>query len=164
MKNKQTMKQLVALLVIVCVGCSSYENDKLVLVKNSTEKISEELLALEHKWLEAEFKLDTAYISPLIDSTFIGVSGKHISTKQEELDGMYRNISSMRSDNIFLDSLKLEDGQVNVYENAAVVTFIVHTYKKDKGQPIEKRTRFYDVWVNRNGKWKAVAAQGTVVE
>jgi uncharacterized protein YggL (DUF469 family) len=70
MKNKQTMKQLVALLVIVCVGCSSSENDKLVLVKNSTEKISEELLALERKWLEAEFKLDTAYISTLIDSTF----------------------------------------------------------------------------------------------
>jgi hypothetical protein len=163
MKNKQTMKQLVALLVIACIGCSS-ENNKLALVKNSTEKISEELLTLEHKWLEAEFKLDTAYISTLIDSTFIGVSGKHISTKQEELDGMYRNISSMRSDNIFLDSLKLEDGQVNVYENTAVVTFIIHTYKKDKGQPIEKRTRFYDVWVNRNGKWKAVAAQGTVVE
>lgn len=77
---------------------------------------------------------------------------------------MYSNISAMRKDSIFLDSLKLEDGRVNLYENLAVVTFIVHSYKKDKGLPIEKRTRFYDVWVNRDGKWKAVAAQGTVAE
>ena len=28
----------------------------------------------------------------------------------------------------------------------------------------EKRTRFYDVWINRNGKWLAVASQGTKVE
>jgi len=35
---------------------------------------------------------------------------------------------------------------VNLYKDAAVVSFVVHTYKKDKGKPIEKRTRFYDVW------------------
>jgi hypothetical protein len=127
-------------------------------------KVKQELLLLEQNWLEAEFKLDTAYISTLIDSTFTGISGDHLTNKQQELNGMYRDISTMRIDSIFLDSLKLEDGRVNLYENVAVVTFIVHTYKKDKGLPIEKRTRFYDVWVNRNGKWKAVAAQGTVVE
>jgi hypothetical protein len=158
------MKQLLALLFIVCIGCSPSENDNLAPVKKSTEKISEELLTLEYKWLEAEFKLDTAYISTLIDSTFTGISGNRITNKQQELEGMFHTINAMRKDSIFLDSLKLEDGRVNRYENVAVVTFVVHTYKKDKGQPIEKRTRFYDVWVNRNGQWKAVAAQGTVID
>jgi hypothetical protein len=117
------------------------------------EETKQELLTLELKWLEAEFKLDTTYISTLIDSTFAGISGSRITNKQQELEGMFHTINAMR-----------KDGRVNLYENVAVVTFIVHTYKKDKGLPIEKRTRFYDVWVNRNGKWKAVAAQGTVVE
>ena len=76
---------------------------------------------------------------------------------------MFDNISAMRKDSIFLDSLKLEDPIVNVYDKSAVVTFIVHTYKKEKGGSTEKRTRFYDVWINRNGKWKAVSSQGTPV-
>ena len=129
----------------------------------SDDEIKKELLSLEHKWLEAEFVLDTAYISTLLDSTFIGISANRISSKQEELKGMYDNISAMRKDSIFLDSLKLEDAVVNIYENSAVVAFIVHTYKREKGISTEKRTRFYDVWINRNGKWKAVSSQGTTV-
>jgi hypothetical protein len=129
------MKQLLALRFIVCIGCSPSENDNSAPVKKSTEKISEELLTLEYKWLEAEFKLDTAYISALIDSTFIGISGKHISTKRQELDGMYRNISSMRSDNIFLDSLKLEDGQVNLYEILPLLPSLYTPTKKTKASP-----------------------------
>jgi hypothetical protein len=76
---------------------------------------------------------------------------------------MYDNIRAMQQDSIFLDSLKLEDAVVNLYDNSAVVTFVVHTYKKEKGTSTEKRTRFYDVWVNRNGTWKAVSSQGTAI-
>jgi hypothetical protein len=145
-------------------GCDQMESDKSNGAGNSTaENIRKELLSLEQKWLEAEFALDTSYISTLLDPSFIGISADRISGKQEELKGMYDNISAMRTDSIFLDSLKLEEAVVKVYDNSAVVTFVVHTYKKDKGRSTEKRTRFYDVWLNRNGKWKAVSSQGTVV-
>ena len=129
-----------------------------------TATIKQHLLFLEYKWLEAEFALDTAYVSSLMDSTFQSVNSEHILNKQQELDYMFKNISSMRRDSIFLDSVKLEDASVEVYDNTAVAIFIVHTYKKEKGKPAEKRTRFYDVWINRNGKWLAVASQGTTME
>lgn len=150
--------------MVVLFGCTETDSNKAKeTIHESSDKIKEELLSLERKWLEAEFALDTAFISTLIDSSFVGISPNRISNKQNELKGMYDNISAMRTDSIFLDSLKLEDAVVNIYENSAVVTFIVHTYKKDKGKPVEKRTRFYDVWINRNGKWKAVSSQGTTV-
>jgi len=126
--------------------------------------IKQQLLSLERKWIEAEFALDTAYVSSLMDLTFQSVNADQILNKQQELDGIFKNISSMRRDSIFLDSVKLEDASVKIYDNTAVAVFIVHTYKKEKGRPTEKRTRFYDVWINRNGKWLAVASQGTKVE
>jgi len=147
--------------IIFSSACSSTDSSMTIGVSN--DNIKEELLSLERKWLEAEFALDTAYLSTLLDSSFIGISANRTSNKQEELKAMYDNISSMRKDSIFLDSLKLENAIMNVYGNSAVVTFIVHTYKKDKGESTEKRTRFYDVWINRNEKWKAVSSQGTVI-
>ena len=158
------MRILFTLFIAVLFSCSGDDSSKIgESTDQSNGKIKEELLLLERKWLEAEFALDTAYLSTLLDSTFIGISANRISGRQEELKGMYDNISAMRQDSIFLDSLKLEDAVVNVYANAAVVTFIVHSYKKERGKPTEKRTRFYDVWINRNGKWKAVSSQGTAL-
>lgn len=156
------MKLLLIGLLFIISACSQTGSDKSGDGNISqTDYAKKELLSLERKWLEAEFVLDTAYISSLIDSTFMGISANRVSSKQEELKGMYDNISAMRKDSIFLDSLKLEDSMVNVYDNTAVVTFIVHTYKKEMGKSTEKRTRFYDVWINRNGNWKAVSSQGT---
>lgn len=158
------MRIILMLLIIVSFGCDQKSSKDLTDASNgSSESIKQELLSLERKWLEAEFILDTAYISTLIDSTFIGISANRISNKQEELKGMYNNISAMRQDSILLDSLKLEDAVVNVYDNSAVVTFIVHTYKKEKGKSTEKRTRFYDVWIKRDGNWKAVSSQAVVI-
>ena len=158
------MKILFTLFMAVLFSCSESDSEKASeTAHQSNDKIKVELLLIERKWLEAEFALDTAYLSTLLDSTFIGISASRISGKQEELKAMYDNISAMRQDSIFLDSLKLEDAVVNVYANAAVVTFIVHSYKKERGKPTEKRTRFYDVWINRNGKWKAVSSQGTAL-
>ena len=150
------MKRILPLLLLPCLlACNgkpetrSYDIDK--------------LLTLERKWLEAEFALDTAYISSLIDSTFVGISSVHTTTKNQELLGIYNNMSAMRRDSIFLDSLKMEDAIVNFYENTAIATFIVHSYKKDKGRPFDKRTRFTDVWILRKGEWKAVASHGTPI-
>jgi hypothetical protein len=122
-----------------------------------------QLLDLEQAWLEHEFALDTAFLASIMDSTFIGISENGVKNKQDDLLSMYKNIDQRIKNDIVVDSFRLEDEVVNVYENAAVVTFIVHTYRHDKDSLIERRTRFYDVWTRRGDKWKAVASQGTPV-
>lgn len=96
--------------------------------------IEQQLLLQERKWIEAEFALDTAYISTLMDSTFQSVNNEHILNKQQELDSILKNMRSMRRDNVFLDLVKLEDASVEFYDNTAVAIFIIHTYKKEKGK------------------------------
>src|SRR6185503_2034604 len=158
------MRTLPILLLTVLFSCKEADPNKANgTIHQSTDKIKEELLAVERKWIEAEFALDTAYIATLLHTGFIDISADHLHNKQQALKEMYDNISAMRNDSIFLDSLKFEDVIVNLYENTAVISLVTHSYKKNKGKPVEKRMRFYDVWINRNGKWKAVSSQGTVV-
>lgn len=128
--------------------------------ENSDKK---QLLQLEYNWLKAEFSLDTAYLSTIMDDGFISITANGTANKQEELKDMYQSISQRLKDSIFIDSFRLENSIVKLYGTTAVVTFVVHTFRKDKGIPMQRKTRFYDVWVKRNGKWKAVSSQGTKI-
>ena len=132
--------------------------------KNTLLSDKAQLLSLEHKWLAAEFALDTTYLSSIIDTSFIDISANEIHSKTNALLNMYVNISQRIKDSILIDSFRIENAVVNIYGNSAVVTFIVHTFRKDKGLRAEHKTRFYDVWINRNNTWKAVSSQGTAIE
>lgn len=60
------------------------------------------------------------------------------------------------------DSLALSEVAARVVGDSAIVTGINHVKGRDaKGQPIDVRVRFTDTWVKRNGRWLAIASQGT---
>jgi hypothetical protein len=151
---------LIAFLFVYPILANAQETNPR-LTKEYADNDKKLLLTLEYNWLKAEFSHDTAYLATLMDDSFMGISARGTTNKQQELFDYYNIISQRVKDSIFIDSFRLENAVVNLYGTTAVVTFIVHTFRKDKGIPIERRTRFYDVWIKRNGKWKAVASQGT---
>jgi len=159
------MRLLILAALFVFCSCSNEQSVKTSESKNSSiDEGEKDLLSLETKWLEYEFNLDTASIAKFLDEDFISISASDTSNKQMELDGVYKNMSAMRNDSIFIDSFQIEEPFiVKQFDKTAIAIFICHTYKKDKGKPVEKRTKFYDVWVNRDGQWKAISSQATVV-
>lgn len=99
-----------------------------------------------------------------MDSTFIELSPKGLKNKHEVLKTIYQNNIDNQQKNILLDSFLLEAPVVHVYDKAAVVTFIMHTFRKKMDSVYQRRTRFYDVWVKRGEQWKAVTWQASPVE
>lgn len=153
------MRNIVTISVCICISFivlgNTYHSN------NNTANDKEQLLQLEYNWLKAEFALDTAYLSSLMDSTFTSISDEGVHNKQKCLESMYNNISQRLKDSIVIDSFNFENTVVNLYENAAVIILTVHTHGKNKGVLRDRKTRFYDVWIKRNGEWKAVSSQGT---
>ena len=128
------------------------------------EAVSDErttLLDLEREAIEREFQNDTTFLSLIMDSTFIELDGSKLKNKHQVLKTISANNLSNKRAGISLDSFRLEEPMVHVYENTAVVTFIMHTFRKENGTPMERRTRFYDVWVRRGDEWKAVTWQAS---
>ena len=125
---------------------------------------AKKLLDLEKEAIEREFQNDTTFLSSLMDSTFIELSKGKIKNKHEVLKTIFQNNLVNIRENILLDSFRLEEPVVHLYEKAAVVTFIMHTFRKKENIPFERRTRFYDVWVKRNNQWKAVTWQASSVD
>ena len=110
----------------------------------------------------AEFRVDTAAISKMMDKDFIAIGKSGISSKQQELNGIFKEMSQRKRNQHIVDSLYFEDSHIAIYGQTAVVTFISVTKGKVKEVPFAKRrTRMYDVWIKKNGLWKAVSSQVT---
>ena len=124
----------------------------------------ETLERLEYQWLLAEFRLDTATIASMMDKKFIAVGITGLSGKQEELVGIYRNMEQRKENEHIVDSLYLEDFNVQQHGNTAIVTFFSITKGRIQGRPFQNRkTRMYDVWIKNKGQWKAISSQVTPV-
>jgi len=71
----------------------------------------------------------------------------------------------MKNDKTVFDSLELSDLNVRLEGNIAVVTGVNHVRgRDDKGQPLDRRSRFTDVFVKRDGRWQVLATQGTAIQ
>jgi hypothetical protein len=62
-----------------------------------------------------------------------------------------------------VDSSRLDEFIIKIFGNTAVVWFTQHLVGPVKGKPTEVTYRYVDVWVNRSGRWLAVASQSTRV-
>ncbi|MEO5593364.1 MAG: nuclear transport factor 2 family protein [Chitinophagaceae bacterium] len=165
LKNKIIINVLFTVIffsLVSLLSCKSHSKSFLPVAASTND--AETIKKLEYDWLIAEFKLDTATISKMMDGTFMSVGPGSISNKQQELDGMYRNISQRLKDNHIVDSLYLDDIHVQLYDNTAVIAFLTVTKGRINDVPFENRKmRFYDVWIKKNGQWKAVSSQGIPV-
>ena len=113
------------------------------------------LVDIEHRWVEALQKHDTAVLDDLladsfVDSTFRG----GIRTKRGILSGPpagggYR-------------SIRLDELAVRRYGRSMAIVTGVNVLRGSKGDLV--RVRFTDVFIVERGRWRAVSAQETLQE
>jgi hypothetical protein len=113
------------------------------------------LIELEQLWDAAFHRGDAKYIETLLADEFIATYGDGSrGDKTKEL--------SLASDNRQqVDSSRLDEFIVKTFGNTAVVWFTQFLVGPVNGKPTEVRYRYVDVWVNRGGRWLAVASQST---
>jgi len=111
-----------------------------------------ELIALEHRWLQAIQQHDTAFLNSLLDDSFVDTAPDgHLRSKQDVLAGpVAQNV----------ESEKLEDLAVHLHGDVAVVTGI--NVVTGKGKSYVATVHFTDVFQKIQGHWKAIAAQEDV--
>jgi hypothetical protein len=113
------------------------------------------LIELERAWDAAFHRQDAEFIETLLADEFIATYGDGSrGDKAREL-----SLAADRSQQV--DSSRLDEFIVKTFGNTAVVWFTQILVGPVNGKPTEVRYRYVDVWVNRNGRWLAVASQST---
>jgi ketosteroid isomerase-like protein len=118
------------------------------------------LFYMEREWNDASKRGDTAWFERNYAD-----DASDISSRTGALHSKAEEIASMKTDKTVLDSLELSELDVRVEGNSAVVTGINHVKGKDgQGQAFDRRTRFTDTYIKRDGRWQVWATQGTLIQ
>jgi ketosteroid isomerase-like protein len=115
------------------------------------------LLYMEREWNDADLARDYAWHERNYSDDFSGISSRTgaLSTKSEDITSSKKGA---------LKSAKLSELDVRVEGDNAVVTGINHvTGTDDKGAAFDRKVRFTDTFVKRDGRWLVWATQGTTI-
>ena len=118
------------------------------------------LTYLEQDWNEAIKKRDAAWIERnyLDDATDVSSASGNLQTKAQAIADL------RRADPGVVESLELSEVVVRIDGNAAVVTGVYRDRgREDDGKPYDRRVRFTDIWLKRDGRWMVWATQGTPI-
>lgn len=119
-----------------------------------------QLLYMEMEWSDADQKGDAAWFERNLAADYYGVSSRtgKLNTKADD-------VADIRNRKDVVESAVASDMNVMIEGNTGIVTGVYQMKGRDeKGQPFDRRIRYTDVYVKRDGRWLAVASQGTPIQ
>jgi hypothetical protein len=143
------MKSLVTI-ALLTIGAAS-------LTYGQNGKVEQTLMHIEQEMLDALIKGDPSANERYLADTYI------FTAPDGEVMDKARAIADIKSGNLKFESSKFDNMKVNVYGDAAVVTYGSTDKGTYKGKDIGGRYRWTDVFAKRNGRWQIVAGQGTPI-
>ena len=117
------------------------------------------LQEIQHELSAAWMARDRATIERLIAPDW---SVTHVEGQRLSRAGVFRGM--LESDATQIEASTLDDIEVRLFGDAAVVTGRNHARGTQAGTPFDVRLRFTDVFVRRDDHWQAVASHATEVK
>jgi len=115
------------------------------------------LVDLEHAWARAVQEADAAAIGTIIADDYVGTTASgQIQSKAEYL-------AEFVSGDRRVFKLTTDDLVVRVYGRVAVLTHGGHAQGEYRGRPVAGEFRWTHVFVERDGRWQAVANHVTKI-
>jgi len=124
-------------------------------VERTQAAVEQEFQALEQAWANAVKHQDAGKMDRIQaeEYVFTDPAGR-LWTKARELE-------TIKSGSLTIDSFELSDVKVRLYDNTAVVTLRVVWNGQSNGVDISGPQRMTDAFVKRDGRWQCVASQAT---
>jgi ketosteroid isomerase-like protein len=121
---------------------------------------AQQLLYMEMEWADADQRGDAAWFERNLAEDYYGVSSRtgKLNTKADD-------VADIKNRKEVIESAVASDMQVHMEGNTGIVTGVYQMKGRDeKGQAFDRRIRYTDVYVKRDGRWLAVASQGTPIQ
>lgn len=132
---------------------------KWVVVSNAGHGLDEyDMLGyMEMDWNNAYKMRDTAWFERNYANDMT-----EVDSSDGKIVGKKAAIAAMNADKSVIEWMMIEALDTRVEGNTAIVTSILHAKGRDeKGAAFDRRTRYTDTFIKRDGRWMVWASQGT---
>ena len=115
------------------------------------------LTRLEREWDAAFLRNDVGFVASVLADDFV-------ATYDDGSTGdKARELKLVAEFNQAIESSKLDNFNIRIYGDTAVVAFTRHLAGPSQGRRLEVSFRYIDVFVLREGRWLCVASQSTKI-
>jgi ketosteroid isomerase-like protein len=149
------MKIILVIFALLCVA-SFVAGQPMNQERNRPNGGEQELRKLESQWQDALMHRDAAMLDRLMDDeyTLITVSGEVVNKAKV--------LAEIKSINATAD-VRNTEVNVRIYGEVAIVTGLVLITGKFNDKDVSTRSRYTKVYLRRQGQWRVVAAQATLI-
>ena len=114
---------------------------------------------LEQDWNNAIWKKDRAWFEKNFAADFTSISSTSAKVMSREED-----IADTVNDKSTFDVVETTGMNIRIDRNFAVITGTFRLKGKDeKGTAFDRKMRYTDTWIKRDGRWQAWSSQGTPI-
>jgi ketosteroid isomerase-like protein len=113
---------------------------------------------LEQDWNNAVLKKDKEWFEKNYAPDFSSISSTSATLMNKQQD-----IADSMDPKVTMDLVETTGMNIRIDGNFAVVTGVFRTKGKDDKGAFDRRIRYTDTWIRRDGRWQAWASQGTVI-
>jgi ketosteroid isomerase-like protein len=135
-----------ALLAVAAPGASAQAT-----TATPAAEIERTLFSLEDEWTRALVRRDAEAFDRLLAPRFVYTENDQVMTRAQLLDALIRGADTA-------ESASNEDMKVYAYGNTAVVTGWLIVKGRGPSGAFNRRYRYTDTWVRRQGNWQVIAA------
>ena len=116
------------------------------------------LLALEKMWNQGQLLRDSRALEEMVGERFVNTEWDGEVTNRDKF------LADIRDPQFKPSAMSIQDVQVNLYSDTAVVTGTYHTKGSYRGKPYDHLGRFTDTWIFEGHKWQCVASHSSLVK
>ncbi|MDM7923423.1 MAG: nuclear transport factor 2 family protein [Pyrinomonadaceae bacterium] len=114
---------------------------------------------LEQDWNDANLRRDKAWFEKNFASDFVGVS-----SMTGKVVGKAEDIADTMNDKGTIELAETSDLEINVIgDRARVIGIYRYKGKDEKGAAYDRKIRFTDTWIKRDGRWQAWSSTGVAI-
>ena len=108
---------------------------------------------------------DVPTLEAFLTDTYVHVNGRtdNVLNRDEWLSWVKTRRTELETGDLVVSEYGIEDLEVDLYGEAAVVTGVVHSKVSRNGDPFENRIRFTNVWVLEGAAWRRAAFHDSAV-
>jgi Domain of unknown function (DUF4440) len=122
---------------------------------SQTGSIADQVRALDKTQREAALRGETRFEEQYTAAECVSINPAGAVSSREE------TIARMKSGDVKLDAIDIDQEQVHVYGETAVITGREHVRGSYKAHAFDSWARYSRVWIKQDGTWKVVLFQET---